>query len=95
MMALGNVLGEPTKPGEVRSAHYRDSDRYVVSLVATFGADGGLVNTPQMALASTLGLIYDGKSDQTVWLVHDRHTGETYAIEQGDCGDLAREIGVI
>lgn len=94
-MALGNVLGHATKPGEVRSAHYRDEDRYVVSLVATYGDALDGITTPQDAAARTLALTIDSKSDMTVWFVHDRETKETYAIEQGLFEDAIHEKGMI
>lgn len=94
-MALGNVLGREPRLHEVRTTHYNDEDRYVVSLVATYGDSLDGITTPQDAAAATLALTLDAKSDQTVWFVHDRQTGETYAIEQGLFEDAIHEKGFI
>lgn len=94
-MALGNLLGHEPKKGEVRTTHYNDEDRYVCSLVATFGDALDGVTTPQDAAARTLALTLDNKSDLTLWFVHDRQTGETYAIEQGLFEDHINQKGYL
>ncbi len=74
--------GDAFNRREVSSVYVGPSHRFVVSLIAGVDAED-----PTAAAAAALGMTrYPGKSE-TVWSVHDRHTGETHEIAQGDFED--------
>lgn len=74
-MALGNHLGEPLKSGECRSVYVGGDDRFVVSFASSYS---DIASTPEQAAAFAIDL---AMRDDTVWFVHDRETGDTYAME--------------
>jgi hypothetical protein len=69
--------------GEVRSVYVNQTDRFVVSLVVTYGT-GDDINTPAEAVAAARGLVTEPGCADTVWHVYDRETGERFDIRQGD-----------
>lgn len=71
---------------EVDSDYCVIQDRYVVSLVVSYPSepDYGGVESPEEAVAYALDLTRDAGSRSTIWFVHDRVTGETHRVEQGD-----------
>ena len=68
---------------EVDSIYTHQNERFVVSLIVGYGAGDG-VDSPELAAAAALALTRDEGSDGTVWMVHDRQTGQTLQFEQSE-----------
>lgn len=96
-MALGNLLSDPVEPFEVRAGkgYLTKADRYVVSFVTGWGQRRAPVGNATEAVARALAMIFDANGDENVWLVYDRVSGETYAIEQGVAEKLMHENGLV
>jgi len=70
---------------EVESIYCDPYERFVVSLITTYGdGNGDGVDTPEKAAYWALQLTRDIGKDGTMWVVHDRFTGETHRLLQGD-----------
>lgn len=76
---------------EIGNTYASNNDRYIVSLIVGYAdasdSDDG-VDSPEAAAAAALELTRDLGSLSTHWYVHDRKTGETRLLEQGDFEDV-------
>lgn len=73
---------QPWGDGEIDSIYVESTDRFVVSLIASY--DDTDVKTPHQAAKAALDLMLDEGSGGTLWYVYDRQTGVMTQLEQGD-----------
>lgn len=68
---------------------YNDlNDRFLVSLVSSYGNTSDEVTSPQEAAAAALSLVFDKDSDETIWCVLDRADGSVYYVDQEDAQEI-------
>ena len=76
------------------ATYARASERYLVSLVASYATDEA--DGPEHAIAHAVDLVTGAGSGDTLWCVLDRQTGVRHLVEQGDAlsewpaGDVVR-----
>jgi hypothetical protein len=79
---------KPLTIDEIGSIYDDPNDRYIVSLVVTYGdaskGERGGVHSPLEAAWYALDLTRDAGSGDAVWFVFDRETGHMHAIDQVD-----------
>lgn len=70
-------------------------DRFLVSLVSSYGNDSDEITSPQEAAAAALSLVFDKDSDETIWCVLDRSDGSVYYVDQEDAQEImtSRHLG--
>lgn len=78
-MAQGDAFNRK----EVSSVYVGPDHRFVVSLIV--GVKDA--HDARSAAAAVLGLTKYPQRGETVWTVHDRHTGETVEIKQAEFED--------
>jgi hypothetical protein len=75
---------------ELSSIYVEPEDRYVVSLIVSYGGEFDQVDSPERAAAAALDLTRDGKSGGTHWRVYDRQTKTMHDLIQDEFSDEIR-----
>jgi hypothetical protein len=78
------------RASEVGSIYCEPSDRFVVSLITTYGNPADGIATPEEAAGAALDLTRDDGSAGTNWHVFDRKTGQHTRVEQSDAEAAGR-----
>lgn len=76
--------GQVLRDGEFGTIYLEDDDRFVVTLMSSYGKPDDEIETPADAAAALLGLATDSGADGTHWFVYDRATGVMHQLELGD-----------
>lgn len=87
-----DLLGTSCRPDEARTIYDVRSDRFVVTLCASYPMHDE-VPSAEHALAWALGLTRDGASEDTYWFVYDRWTQEGRFISQEEVVDIMEKEG--
>jgi transcription antitermination factor NusG len=77
------VQGDAFARREVSSVYVSPAQRFVVSLI--IGVDDA--SSALEAAAIALGMTRYPRKGETVWVVHDRQSGDTVELRQGDFED--------
>jgi len=77
-------------PTEVGAAYNRKGDRFLVSIVSSYGNDLDGAKTPKDAINALMQLITGEDQGRTLWHVYDRETKKMYQIKQGE---MERRLG--
>ena len=77
------VQGDAFARREVSSVYVSPASRFIVSLIV--GVERA--STAQEAAAAVLGMTRYPRKGETVWVVHDRQSGDTVELRQGDFED--------
>lgn len=88
---MRTIIGSDLELNELDTVYLRDTDRYVVSLVAGYSADE--VKSAQQAAAAAAALVVlDKDSDDVLWHVFDRDRGESSFHTTESVWDMARKM---
>lgn len=72
------VQGNAFSRREVSSVYVSPASRFIVSLIVGVGD----ASTVEEAAAAALGMTKYPRKGETVWIVHDRRTGDTVELRQ-------------